>query len=257
MTANSFKFDVSVQTVDKSNVIHMLNIEKIDGALEDYLNHVIGEICEGYVEFDLMIVKTRLKSFFSTKSDSTTEIGAIAEFFCHSYIKTIGYKQEFLFENLEEGSIKKGFDGYYTCKGVQYIFESKSGSNATVGICHKDKIKEAFDDLRDKLIGKGKNNPWRNAYSHASQMDVGTDKAIRKQLKQFSNDFTVGKYIGIENAHVMPGSTIFFEGAWEKLDTKQTYAAVSEVIKKLKCQSVNAICVNKCSKGEFLKYLER
>jgi len=235
----------------------MINVDKIEGDFEKYLDDIIGEICEGYVEFDLRTIKNRLVRFFSSKVDSTLEIGAIAEFICHAYIKTLGYRQEFLFENLEEGSIKKGFDGYYTCKGAQYIFESKSGLSTTIGICHKDKVKEAFNNLRDKLIGKGPNDPWRNAYHHASQMDVGTDAAIRKQLKRFSTDYIAGKYVGIDKMNVMPGSTIFFEGTWEAIDIVATYSAVSEVIKKMNCTSINAICVNKCSKTEFINYLNR
>lgn len=38
------------------------------------------------------------------------DTGAVAEFFVHLYLNILGLKQECLFLNLEENSIKKGFD---------------------------------------------------------------------------------------------------------------------------------------------------
>jgi hypothetical protein len=41
-------------------------------------------------------------------------MGAVA-FMIHIYMNEVGFKQEFIFWNLEEESIKKkGFDSYYT-----------------------------------------------------------------------------------------------------------------------------------------------
>ena len=80
--------------------------------------------------------------------------GSIAEFIVHLYLKACGFSQECLFKNLEEGSIKKGFDGYYTYSNEEWIMESKSGSIKTSGITHRAKIKEAYDDLKNKIDGE-------------------------------------------------------------------------------------------------------
>ncbi|MFY2508239.1 hypothetical protein ACN3E9_08105 [Vibrio pectenicida] len=111
-------------------------------------------------------------------------MGAISEFFVHLYLQESGYKQEFLFFNLEEGSIKKGFDGFFSKNSDTFLLESKSGSIKSKKISHKDKLKSAYSDLENYVSGKsekGKNNPWKNAYNHASHIDVGTEKSIRKK----------------------------------------------------------------------------
>jgi hypothetical protein len=136
-------FNVAVIKLAGKGTLHNISIRQIDAALEAYIDSSIVEICEGNSGGDLAVVKERLIKFLTPKSGSTTEMGAIAEFFSHLYLKEQGFKQEFLFLNLEEQSIKKGFDGYYTLSGVEWIFESKSGSINTDGNSHPKKIQGA------------------------------------------------------------------------------------------------------------------
>ena len=50
---------------------------------------------------------------------------------------------------MEENSPKKGFDGVYSSNTRVWYMESKSGSNISEE--HKDKISEAYRDLKNKL----------------------------------------------------------------------------------------------------------
>ena len=110
--------------------------------------------------------------------DDTTKIGAVAEFFIHLFLRELGYKQEFLFYNLEERSIKKGFDGYFSQGETQFIVESKSGFESTRNISHKAKIKEAYNDGADYFI-------IGNGLDTVLDFKVGTDKLVLN--KRFAN----------------------------------------------------------------------
>ena len=122
---------------------------------EEFVQEQIAEnivsICEGNLETDLETIKIKLKDYLEPKGIRIRR-GAIAEFYIHLFLKSLGYKQHCLFLNLEENSIKKGFDGYYVFNGDEWIVESKSGASAT----HKSKIEEAYGDLKEKLTTKSK-----------------------------------------------------------------------------------------------------
>jgi len=219
MTFKSNVFNSECKEIGSGNYLHLINIETIDLKLELFIDKSIVTICEGNANTDLNIIKLRLIKYLTPKKGSNTEMGAIAEFFTHLYLNEIGYKQEFLYLNLEEESIKKGFDGYYSFSNEEWIYESKSGSINTNNISHKGKISEAYNDLKKKISGDVKNNPWQNAYNHASQIDVGSDLSIRENLKKLSEEFTLEKFHDVKNFNIMPGSTIFLDHNWECIKT--------------------------------------
>lgn len=236
--------------------LHVIDIEKMYPELEKLLDEFLVSICEGDSESELGLVKLRFKKFLETKSKNTL-MGAIAEFFVHLYLRTCGYKQEFLFFNLEEGSIKKGFDGYFSKDNETYIVESKSGAVSTLGIKHEDKLKEAYNDIDKYVAGKntkGKNNPWKNAYNHASHIDVGTTKTIRKKIKELSDSYDLGIYKKIDNFNVVPCSTIYLENNWDTTLSKNVLNDC-EFIKEFRGKSIKAICITKKSFEVIDSYL--
>src|SRR5690606_4526086 len=176
-------FTVSVKNLSDGNELHIVDIESITSDLKNCIDSKLIKICEGNVSTDLQLVKNRVIKFLTTKKGSTTELGAIAEFFIHLYLNQIGFEPQFLYLNLEEGSIKKGFDGYYSHIEEEWILESKSGSISTSGISHISKVKESYTDLEEKLAGNVKNNPWRNAYNHANLRDVGATDTVLGNIK--------------------------------------------------------------------------
>jgi len=235
--------------------LHLINIEEIDEKLEQYIDERVVSICEGNVDTSLSIIKKRLKDYFITKSNNLV-MGSIAEFFCHLYITGFGFKQEFLYLNLEEGSIKKGFDGYYSLSNEEWVFESKSGLKSTSGNTHESKIKESYVDLVDKFSGGGSNNPWKNAYNHASHIDVNCDQNIRKNIKQLSENYTQNKFCKIEDFNVMPGSTIFLQESWEELKMLEMEGEIAKLVDEFQFNKINIICINKKSTDLFINYLE-
>jgi hypothetical protein len=257
MTFISNNFNVTLCKLTNDNYLHLLDIEEIDSKFTNFLDQKISEICEGYTDTPLNIIKIRLIKFLKTKRNSGLEIGAIAEFFTHLYLNEIGFKQEFLFFNLEEGSIKKGFDGYYSFINEEWIYESKSGSIETKKISHSGKIKEAYNDLVKTIAGKKKNNPWQNAYSHASQIDVHTNSSIRANLKKLSNEFVLEKYHDIKDFNVIPGSTLFLEEKFQTHDPKNMNNIFQDQILKFNFKKIQIICVNQKSVDIFWDYLTK
>ena len=101
-------------TIDCKLEITIFEVEKISSEIIKCLDENLVSICEGENSLsDLASVKLRIKKLFERKPE-TWQMGAIAEFFIHLYINLTGYRQECMFLNLEERSIKKGFDGYYS-----------------------------------------------------------------------------------------------------------------------------------------------
>jgi hypothetical protein len=251
-------FDVKLKKPSKNISIHIVDIKLLNKPLKKYLDKYFVSVCEGDSGTSLKEVKKIIIDFLSTK-DSRTKMGATAEFFLHLYLKSIGFKQECLFLNLEEGSIKKGFDGYYSLDNIEYIMESKSGSCKTDNISHNNKIREAYSDLKNNLAGKSKkskNNPWKNAYNHASHIDVGTSSNIRKKIKQLSDDYDKSIYYPIKDFNIIPASTIFLEDVWTNKYSKNIINTLENLSSSLEFKKLKIICITKKSLNIFQKYLE-
>ncbi|MFB2803707.1 hypothetical protein [Shewanella seohaensis] len=171
------------KSITANHVLHVIDIKDITVETKKLLDKHLIAICEGDSDTELPLVKKRLMSFLESKKEDT-QMGAVAEFLVHLYLNQLKFKQEFLFFNLEENSIKKGFDGLFSKDSEIYLVESKSGSILSKDISHKNKIISAYSDLEKYVSGKskkGNNNPWKNAYNHACHLDVATEKSIRKK----------------------------------------------------------------------------
>ena len=255
-------FVIEEYQLSDNTILTIIDIENIDKATIAVLDEQFVLICEGNSGSDLSTVKTRVKNLFLTKN-SEWIMGAIAEFFVHLYIRLTGFKQECLFLNLEENSIKKGFDGYYSKDGLEWLMESKAGSINSKDVSHAGKVSLAMNDLSAKVSGRDKNgkkekpnNPWQEAYSHASQYDVGTATSIRKNIKELADDFTNGKFRSIEEFNTMPCGTVFLSGIWSQPDHRLIKEDVERISDKLKGKHVHVICVTHRSTELFRKYIE-
>lgn len=249
-------FDSDCIDLGNGNYFHFINISTLDDDITAHIDSSIVSICEGATDTELATIKQRLIAFLTPKKGSTTEMGAIAEFFGHLYLTEIGFNQEFLFLNLEENSIKKGFDGYYSFNDEAWIYESKSGSAAIEGASHESKIATAYSDLKNKISGNPANNPWQNAYNHACHIDVGTGASIRQNLKALSRAFTKGTRQDIASFNIIPGSTLFLEGAWTDIDVDDLTPKLEELMTTFKFSKIHIVCVNKASIDLFWDYLE-
>jgi hypothetical protein len=251
-------FDCSHYNISSNTKLTVIDIKELSKPLIQILDEHFVSICEGDSGADIRTVKKYVVKLFEEKQ-ATWIMGATAEFFIHLYMKLLGFKQECLFLNLEEYSIKKGFDGYYSQDGIEWLMESKSGSICSQGVSHAGKVYEAMQDLEDKVLGKSKkkkaNNPWRNAYAHASHYDVGAAEKIRKNIKALSDDFTLGRFHKIDEFNTIPCGTIFLAGVWNPPDHDKIHKDICNLSDKLKGKSVHVICITQASVDLFKQYI--
>lgn len=250
-----FELTTEYDINDKTK-LSIIDIPELNENLINLIDNHIVEICEGKSENSIGNVKLRIINLFKNKSDDW-KMGAIAEFFTNLYIRTQSYKQEFLYFNLEEKSIKKGFDGLFSKDEKYWLMESKSGSIDTQNITHKSKIKEAIKDLSNKISGKTNNNPWQNAYSHTSHRDIVVSDTLRAELKKLKNDFEKKLYSKIEEFNIIPSGTIFLNGTWQDLNAnnkilKDIQSIQSDIIGK----DIFIVCMTQNTINMFIDYLK-
>lgn len=231
--------------------ISVYDVDIITPELRQFIDQNIYQICMGEPG-DLSTIKLDLKGRIERWKDLNKKIGSIAEFFVHLYLKYSGYNQECLFFNLEEKSLKKGFDGVYSMEDELWFMESKSGLITTKGITHSSKIREAYSDLKDKITANTSNNPWANAYNHART--VGTKKNLRETLKTLSNDFVNNRYQQIDDKNIIPCATIFFNGIWHKQNHEEIIESIKS-ISTLQGKNIHIICITQKSYEMFMQYL--
>lgn len=248
-------FNIIDKDIDKHIHLSIVDIPQIDSDTREIIDDNLVAICEGDSDGNIHTVKTELIQLFENKTEDW-KMGAIAEFFVHLFIRSKSYKQEFLYRNLEEESIKKGFDGLFSKNGVFWLVESKSGSINTKNISHKSKIKEAMNDLRNKIAGIGQsNNPWRNAYNHASHIDVKASDSLRKNLKKLSDDFTKKTYGKIEDFNIIPCGTIFLNGTWKQFDSNEIFQDINDSRSSLYGKNILVVCMTQTTIDMFINYI--
>lgn len=191
---------------DKSIInIYKISFYKLEDFLIEFNKH-IDVIANGIIKRDRKKIYQRIQRFFDKQSETTVQ-GAIAELFSHVVLNSIGLRQASLFFNLEENSIKKGFDGLYLKSDDVWLMESKSSVN--IKQTHIANNKLAIKDLKDKIEGNVTNNPWENALKHYIVSIKDRNEEIMKGFTKLSNDFE-DKYEGNTNDfNVIPASTLF------------------------------------------------
>lgn len=251
MPEQEIPFVVSDFDLDDNIHISIIDVECINNTLKNIIDNNLSQICLSELD-DLQNAKIILNQRLNSWPEATQK-GAVAEFFIHLYMRQIGFNQECLFLNLEEGTIKKGFDGLYSNAEELWIMESKSGDLASVGVNHASKVREAFNDLKQKVSTGESNNPWLNAYNHAKI--VGTKKTLRQNIKKLSDDFTNHIYHSIEELNIVPCATIFLNGIWEQYDHNRIKESIQNM-RVLKGKNIHVICVTQKSYDMFKQYLE-
>lgn len=244
------------KSITANHYLHVIDIEEINVETKRLLDKHLISICEGESDSELPLVKKRLTSFLESKKEDT-QMGAVAEFLVHLYLNQLKFKQEFLFFNLEENSIKKGFDGLFSKDSEIYLIESKSGSILSKDISHKSKITSAYSDLEKYVSGKskkGNNNPWKNAYNHACHCDVATEKSIRKKIQQLRDMYDKEQYTQVNIYNIIPCSTIFLDSKWNDSESKKILSN-HNFIEKFHGKTINVISITKNSLCNFKKYL--
>lgn len=235
---------------------YAINIEKIEDDFAKYIDDKLIEICKGKRDIKLSTVKTEFINYLELKKQSNLLPGSVSEFFIHIFLNSQKFKQEFLYFNLEENSIKKGFDGYYSKGNKDWVLESKSTTQ--INKKHKDIISIGYNGVKNKIEGvDNKNNPWEEAYNHASLRTVSTADTLLKKLSALSELYTEKKYGKIKDFDIIVSSTIFLENEWSEIDIEELKKDITDYLDDKDYTSIIVICLNKKSTAHLLQYLKR
>ena len=237
-----------------------LNLE--DSKQRESLDKYLVYIYEGKrYPSTIELTKKRIVKTFETKLGNIKWLmGATAEIYIHFLLNVLNYNQECLCQNLEENSIKKGFDGVYTDSDNQlWILESKSGADITEHISHLNKIKEAYDDLTNKFSGTSQNepnDPWNNALFHANSTTTSED--IKAKIRELSKDYINDISHNIDEYNIIPCGTIFIISENEPDDFNDVRIIknqINEYFKDKNYKNLIVICSTQKSYKSFFDYL--
>ncbi|WP_153393728.1 hypothetical protein [Chryseobacterium vaccae] len=240
---------------------HFISIDSYPPKLKNYIEENIHKIWNGDNEViessnDIRITKTEIKNLLENKTDLQKN-GIVSEFFCHLYLRAKNFNQHFLFSNLEEKGMKKGFDGLYGINNEFYIYESKSSLETTHDATHNSNISEAYNDLKKKIEGLNTtNNPWKNAYNHATLRSVNFNDTISKTLKKLSKEYVDKKFEKIDKYNIIPSSTIFLGARYNVIDKKDLIIKMDNLTKNYSCKHLDVLCLNKNTIQNFIDYLD-
>ena len=242
--------------INSKLIVYAINIKEINESLEGYIDNQLINICLGKRRTELQTVKIRFLEYLEAKKDSNLLTGSTSEFFVHLFLSLIAFKQEFLYFNLEENSIKKGFDGYYTKNQEEWILESKS--TLQKDIKHKSLVNKAYNGLKDKIEGiDHDNNPWEEAYNHASHKNVNASNSLIDKLGELSDLYTNKTYGQISDYNIMTASTIFLEEDWEEIEVSHLKKIMEKNFCNKKFNKNIVICLNKKSLNHLKEYLRK
>ena len=200
----------------------------------------------------LEVTKRKVRNYYESKlGDRSLLCGSCAEFFLHIYLGQAGYRQACLASNLEEGSIKKGFDGFYL-KGDQcWLMQSKSAINGSAS--HLSKVEEAYRDLCNKLNDFSNNDPWENALNHA--FAAGIEESILKQIRSLSDDFTLACKHEVSEFNMIPCGKVFIDKPLTNEQVGKLSHGVCRYFKDRDYSALHIICVSHSALIGFLRYL--
>ena len=247
--------------------LHFLHIDCIDEEILNLIENSIVSICRWpfFWEGDRMIIMNELIQKITSKKWTDLELGLISEFFIHLYLNYKGFKQKCLYFNIEdEWWIKKWFDGLYSLGEEGWLMESKSWSFTSQTISHKNKIKEAYKDLNDKVSGHNLNSQWmpinprNNALYHAMLVDSSNDTLFQK-IKKMTENFSNQEFSDIKKFNIIPCSTIFFDWKNEVKEGIENYEVVineiREWISDKEIKKWQIICFSQTTIDLLLNYL--
>lgn len=222
------------------------DMSKLKNIIEDEIIN-IWDPNSGYT---LEETKREIYKFISTKNDLQKH-GIFAEFFMHLFLIKLGYNQKCLFSNLEDNSMKKGFDGLYVYSNDFWIAESKS---SIIEAKHKDKIYEALEDIEKKVSTTNRNNPWKNAIHHIYSINKGNNnEPLSKRILNLSRDYLNKIPHSSSEFNLIPTSTLFINNNQKDSEIKKE---IENILKDREIKKMIVLCINNDIFNEFYAYLK-
>lgn len=237
-----------------SDRIHLTYFDVIENDdFDECLNQCLPSIWFGPKDTrSIGITKAKIAKYFSTKLKNRSLIcGSCAEIFLHAYLGYNGYQQACLGSNLEEGSIKKGFDGFYLKDNECWLMESKSSIHGKIP--HHQKAEEAYQDLCNKLNDFEGNDPWENALNHA--VAAGVEGSIQNQIRMLADDFTLERVHDPSEFNMIPCGTVFIGSVLTIDEVEKLSNALSLYFENKDYLALHIVCVSHSALVGFLRYL--
>jgi hypothetical protein len=251
----SFPISFSEITITSNITAYAVNIQELNTDLIEFIDSKLISICKGKRDLDVKVVKKEFLNYLDKKNTSPLLTGSVSEFFIHLFLNLKGFKQEFLYFNLEGNDIKKGFDGYYTKDNLEWILESKASIDLSKS--HKNIVSIGYSGIRSKIetIDSG-NNPWENAYNHADLKSVDANGKLLEKLNSLSENYINNEYGKIEDHNIMVASTLFLADNWEEINVDVLRNDLSNYLTDKNYKAIIVICLNKKSISHLQEYLK-
>lgn len=224
------------------------NITELTSEDETYIVENLVEISKGRnSNYNLYTIVVKMLQFLENQTEKI-RYGAISEFFVLKTLKEEKFRQEYCFRNLEENSIKKGFDGVFLKENVLWLMESKSTKTES----HEININKAYSGIKNQIEGKTKNDPWENAVNHAKT--AGSKKDIIGKLTDLSIKHTSGKFSELQTSNIILGSTVIKNNIDSSaLDKNKLMKYIENHVSKKEI----LVSVNLSSEKYFIELLEK
>lgn len=243
---------VKERTISNSFRLTYFNVVEYGTFAECLDRHLVSIWFGPSGERSIEVAKKKMKRYFETKLKSRNLLcGSCAEFFLHFYLGQHGYQQACLCSNLEENSIKKGFDGFYLKNGRYWLMESKSSIDGASS--HLFKVEEAYRDLCHKINAFDENDPWENALNHG--FAAGIEESILKQIKSLSDDFTLERRHDLKEFNMIPCGTVFIDRTLDEDEAEELFSSARLYFKDKDYASLHVVCVSHSALAGFLRYL--
>lgn len=246
------------------------HIEFLSDEIKELIRRNLSTICYGsrisdYADKPFFSYKVTLKSFlerYQSKA-STTKMGMVAEFLSHILLTELFDEFDVVsaFFNLEEKSIKKGFDLllYKSLDKSVWITEVKSGNlhkNKTHGQTTRELLNAAKTDLSSRLNAQEKMY-WLNA-ANSVRCSLSGKTDYKEALEEILID--VGSAAAENKATSKDKCVILISNLFEPLDTKISMEAAKdfwETVNKENLFSKSVIfCIQKRTYSQVIAFLE-
>lgn len=246
----------------------LCHISEFSDDIKQALRKNLTRICHGEEKsisnYAIYRYKPTVRSFldrYKNKPEKTKK-GMIGEFLSHVIINELfdTFETASPFFNLEEKSIKKGFDIllYSTETNNLWITEVKSGE------LHKDKdenqtttdlLNTAYNDLKFRL-NENEMNHWYNAMNAASAA-VSQNKDYRKAILDILA--SEGEKSSEEKSTSLDNNVFFISTLFHDINFKTTNQVVKDFHSKIskKCEFANIFCfsVQKSTLNKVVDFL--
>lgn len=251
--------------VEKKGHQLIVFVERFSKELQGLIRDQLAGIFHGFPEVeeypDFYSYPKTLQSFldrFKNKSEKTKK-GMIGELLAHVLIGELSPKLECLsvYKNMEERSIKKGFDIIYFHQTSQNIWysEVKSGSSTDKKVGSneynlrllkrsRNGILEMFDKKRDEL--------WQSAMIQV-KLAVSPGTKIKKMRDLLTKD-APDKKRGIKKRNVILVSVLYHE-LTDKLTIAEVAKYLAEVAKENVFENAVAFCIQKKTYQKVSEFL--